>query len=142
MKKEFLWSLLSIIMVATISLGLSSCGSDDEDDDYASVPSGLIGTWYKVSGAEKYSMNFTFNSDGTGTGDESHNKIISYSSFVFTYKYKSNGDVVCDYTRVMVDEDGEQTGHGTMIFNYNGSKLIFTKTPNSSWVGCEFSKDW
>ena len=32
-KKDFLWSLLAIVMAATMSLGLSSCGSDDDDDE-------------------------------------------------------------------------------------------------------------
>lgn len=31
-KSAFLWSLLAIIMAATVSVGLSSCGDDDEDD--------------------------------------------------------------------------------------------------------------
>lgn len=140
MMKRFLWSLLTFIMVAMLNVGLSSCGDDDEGDS-ANVPSELIGTWYKISGPSKYSMNFTFNSDGTGKGDVSHNNIISYSSFVFTYSYKNNGDVICNYTRVMVDEESEQTGTGTMVFNYKNNKLTLSKAPNSSWEGCEFSKD-
>ena len=36
MKKKdllFLWSLLAILMVTTLSVGLSSCGSNDDDDE-------------------------------------------------------------------------------------------------------------
>ena len=141
-KKYFLWSILPLVAVVMFSICLMSCSSDDDDnDDYVSVPSDLIGTWHKTSGADKYNLTFTFNSDGTGIGDKSHKKIYSLATYSYTYKYKSNGDVVCDYTCVTVDEDGEQKGQGTMIFNYSDGKLTFTKAPNSSWVGCEFSKD-
>lgn len=30
-KKDFLWSLLAIMLVGSLSLGLSSCGDDDDD---------------------------------------------------------------------------------------------------------------
>ena len=140
-KKDFLWNVLAIVMVTMLSVGLSSCSRDDDEGSSANIPTGLLGTWYKTSGASKYSMNFTFNSDGTGKGDVSHNNIISYSSFSFTYRYKSNGDVTCDYTRVMVDEESEQTGTGTMVFNYSNGKLTLVQAPNSSWEGGEFSKD-
>lgn len=139
MKKFYYFGVFVIMMMATIFI---SCGSSDDDDDdkYASVPSELIGTWHKVSGADKYNLAFTFNSDGTGKGDKSHTRIYSIATYIYTYKYKSNGDIICDYTCVMVDEDGEQKGQGTMIFHYSDNKLTFTKAPNTSWVGCEFSK--
>ena len=141
-QKRFLWSLLSFMMVAMLNVGLSSCGSDDDGKGGgANIPAGLVGTWYKTSGASKYSMDFTFNSDGSGSGYVSNDRIVSFSNFVFTYSYKSNGDVICNYTRVMVDEDGEQTVTGMMTFNYNNGKLTFVDTPNNSWAGCVFSKD-
>ena len=30
-KKDFYWSLLSIIMMALLSVGISACGDDEED---------------------------------------------------------------------------------------------------------------
>lgn len=36
-KKEFLWSLLTTMMVGLLSVGLSSCGGDDADPDTVSV---------------------------------------------------------------------------------------------------------
>lgn len=36
-KKEFLWSLLTTMMVGLLSVGLSSCGGDDVDPDIVSV---------------------------------------------------------------------------------------------------------
>lgn len=39
-KKEFLWSLLAMLMVATLSVGLTSCGDDDDPDNVSvSMPS-------------------------------------------------------------------------------------------------------
>ena len=140
-KKDFFWSLLFMVIAGMLSTGLSSCSSDDDEEGSASIPPELIGTWYKSSGAGKYSMNFTFNSDGTGNGYVSHNNIISYSSFAYTYRYKSNGDVTCDYTRVMVDEESEQTVTGSMLFHYSNGKLTFVEAPNFSWVDSEFTKD-
>ena len=137
--KSKIYSLMAIVMMACLCVSFVSCG--DDDDDTTTAPKELFGSWYKTSGADKYSMSFTFDSDGTGYGNVSHNKIISYSAFTFTYKYKANGDVVCDYIREMVDEESEQTGSGSMTFNYNAGKLTFTKAPNSSWEGAVFSKD-
>ncbi len=141
MKKKFYYILMTLL-VAMLSIGFVAC--DKDDDESAPIPSNLIGTWYKVSGAYKYSLNFTFYSDGTGEGYASranNSGIASYSSFWFTYKYKSNGDIVCDYSRAMVDSNGEDTAKGTMIFNYSGSKLTLNSAPNISWEGSEFSKD-
>lgn len=37
-KKDFIWSLLTIVMIAMLSLGLSSCGEDDDDAGGGSMP--------------------------------------------------------------------------------------------------------
>lgn len=53
-KKDYLWSLLTLVMVAMLSLGLSSCG-DDDDDDVASgseLIDKLQGTWQFQKGTE------------------------------------------------------------------------------------------
>ncbi len=146
--RNLLWSFVAIIMVTMLSVGLSSCKKSEDGDNggndggnITNAPAGLIGTWYKTSGASKYSLNFTFKSNGTGEGKVEHNNIISYSTFAFTYTYKSNGDVTCKYTRIAIDEDGEQTGSGTMTFNYSNNKLTFTDAPNTSWIGAVFTKD-
>lgn len=54
-KKDFLWSLLTLVMVAMLSLGLSSCGDDDDEDDIASgseLVDKLQGTWQFQKGTE------------------------------------------------------------------------------------------
>lgn len=42
MNKKFLMSMLSIMMVALLSVGFVSCGDDDEEIDYSKA---IVGTW-------------------------------------------------------------------------------------------------
>ena len=50
-----------MIMVAMLSVGFASCGSDDDNKGGSNSP--LVGTWYNVSGS--YTTAWKFNSDGT-----------------------------------------------------------------------------
>ena len=129
---------MTIVMMAFVCGTFTACGGDD--DDSSTIPSGLIGTWYKVSGSYKYSMEFTFKSDGTGTGFVKHNSIISMSTFAFKYSYKSNGQVECSGVRVMADENGEDEASTKLTFQYADNKLTLTSAPNSSWEGAGFNK--
>ncbi len=137
-------SLMTIVMVALVSVSLTACGDEDDEDNGGngggSAPSELIGTWYKESGATKYSMSFTFNEGGSGTGRVSHNNIFSVSAFAFQYSYK-NGIVTCKGKRAMADEDGEQTIDTTLKFRLSSGKLTFTDAPNTAWIGAVLSKD-
>jgi len=53
-KKDYLWSLFTLVMLTMLSLGLSACGDDDDDD----ITSGselidkLQGTWQFQKGTE------------------------------------------------------------------------------------------
>ena len=53
-KKDFLWSLLAIVMAATLSVGLSSCSKDDDPELSISSPTSL-------------SINLQANGDGDKT---------------------------------------------------------------------------
>lgn len=139
--KKYLISLMTIMMVALASISFASCSSDDGDDGSAPIPQGLIGTWYKASGASKYTISVTFNADGSGYGRATHNRILSITSWVFTYKYKSNGDVVCDATETWVSEDGDDTFKRDMTFHYNNGKLTGIDSSNGNLTGCTFEKN-
>lgn len=58
---------MTIMMVAMLSVGFTSCGSDDENSDSASTS--IVGTWKIVGGDEwaqrKIGQLRTFNPDGT-----------------------------------------------------------------------------
>ena len=45
MKKNFLWSLLAIVLAATMNFGFISC-SDDDDETISNAS--LVGTWYEL----------------------------------------------------------------------------------------------
>ena len=64
-KKEFLWSLLAMLMVATLSVGLTSCGDDDDPDNVSvSMPSVNFGE----SGGSQ-SIQVTSNTKWTVSGN-------------------------------------------------------------------------
>ena len=144
--KKIIIILTTVFLTSSVCF-FTSCSKDNDSNsspstgtNSASIPSGLIGTWFKTSGTSRYSMNFTFNANGTGQGTINHNSIISYNAFTFTYTYRSNGDVVCTGTRVMADENGENTVPTSLTFQYNGSTLTLSKGDNSLWEGSTFSK--
>ena len=59
MKKNLLWSMLAILMVTMLSVGITACSSDDDDDK------AVVGTWSGQDGRDY--LTLTFKSDGTGT---------------------------------------------------------------------------
>ena len=70
-KKNYLLSLLATMMVAMLSLGFTSCGSDDDDDDNATGVAGietLYGTWQQTHGVAF--ENGAFHHDKDVSADE------------------------------------------------------------------------
>lgn len=65
MKKNYLLSLLAMIMVAMLSVGFASCGSDDDDDEItggSELVDKLQGTWQFQKGTETVmGMTITMN---------------------------------------------------------------------------------
>ena len=41
--KKYFWSMMTILMMAVMCVGLTACGSDDDDS-----PSGMVGVWKRV----------------------------------------------------------------------------------------------
>lgn len=41
--KKYFWSMMTILMMAVMCVGLTACGSDDDDS-----PSGMVGVWKQV----------------------------------------------------------------------------------------------
>lgn len=58
--KKYLFQLMSMLMVAVLSTGFASCGSDDEEND-----GGLIGIW--VEADDKPELKLIFQESGVGT---------------------------------------------------------------------------
>lgn len=140
MKKQ-LFGWMTIVLMVFACVGFVACGDkDDEEGGGDAIPSGLVGSWYKDSGAVKYSMTFTFKADGTGTGYSSHNNIYSEDAFSFTYTVKGS-TITCKGIRAHVDEDNDDTSNITLKFDYRGSTLTLTDAPQKLWIGAVFSKD-
>ena len=60
MKKNYLWSLLTIMMAAVLSVGFTSCGGDD-DDDLIPEPTPVSNTIRVTNGTGSFTFrNFTF----------------------------------------------------------------------------------
>lgn len=137
MKKNFIWSMFAIIMVTMLSVSLSACGSDDEEDGANSV----VGTWYRVEegGSLREIFSLTFKSNGTGSlsvkyeyqGEEPYTVSTSftYTSISNTKgtitgeEYDSYGTIVtmfCHYViignKMRVYEDG-----------YEDDYVVYTK---------------
>ena len=85
-KKNFLWSMLAIMMVAMLGVGFVACGGDDGDNS-----KGVVGTWSGQEG--KRYLTLTFKGDGTGTYISRYND--SYSGMeteTGTFTYIMEGD--------------------------------------------------
>lgn len=75
--KKYFYNLMTLMMVAVLSVGVSSCSKDD-DDDFNYSKESLYGTWkisqVKMSESGSYvswpmkATTATFNSDGTYSG--------------------------------------------------------------------------
>lgn len=110
MDKKVLLHLMTIMMVAMLSVGFTSCGSDDENSDSASTS--IVGTWKIVGGDEwaqrKIGQIWTFNADGTCDWGE----LSPYTN------WKLSGSNL-----LMVRDDGRTEKY---IFEFKNNQLYLT----------------
>lgn len=112
MNKKYLLHLLTITMIAMLSLGFASCGGDD-DDEPINVKSYILGTWrtfkavgyaqgesvtLQISKTGEYSeayIEMTFKSDGTVVGSRWEQDSNGVSRWVTEEaNYTVNGNIV------------------------------------------------
>ena len=103
MKKKNLFYLLSIVMVAMMSVSFVSCGDDDDNYYDPSVTTPLVGVW-QYQGPEdpsNYWWRLVFYKDGTGVETEYSNDgvtdITLNNKFNYTYR-SSTGQLIINYT--------------------------------------------
>ena len=117
MNKKFFMSLLSIMMVAMLSVGFTSCG-DDEDSIGGNSP--IVGSWSASN--SPWSYTFTFSSDGTG-----HGSGVTSSGSVIKYEFTWSGNttVKCKGVRVRAYSSGEvdTKSDWKTTFNVTGSTM-------------------
>ena len=127
MKKNFIWSLLAIMLAAVMSVGFIAC--DDDDDNSASVDSAIVGKWYSIrswgfvgrdlradgsyygteceSGKtpEWYRWGSWSASNGTLTIVDEIDKEEGKEDYIDVYTYTISSD---GKTLYLVDEDGDK----------------------------------
>lgn len=63
--EKLLKSLFLTLFVLTLSVGMTSCGDDDDDAPAGDVTFSIVGTWYEIS--DDATVTVVFNKDGKGT---------------------------------------------------------------------------
>jgi len=94
MKKMYFWSLLTFMMVAMLSIGFVSCGSDDDNDSSDGI---LVGEWqecesdgvFRNDATDYEVMHMRLRADGTGDWwsvskgkEDSHKYSFNYSGSI------------------------------------------------------------
>ena len=116
MKKKYFWSLLTMIMVAMLSVCFASCSSDD-DNDGSFKSSDLVGTWKSI---KTETHIYTFNADGTVDGWSTYSH-WSYSDGKLYMTRSNNGRIETwlveykDNLLYLTLPDGEATEYKTLM---------------------------
>ena len=74
MIKKYLLGMFALLMVATLSVGFTSCGDDDDEELFGGGKTGkggvtasyFVGTWRLIDAFDQ-EIVFTFKSNGTGS---------------------------------------------------------------------------
>lgn len=83
MKKNFFWSMLTIMVVAMLSMTFVSCS--DDDDEVVKESSSIVGTWeWRDDESEDYDI-ITFRKDGTGTWSQYYDDESEIENFSYQY---------------------------------------------------------
>lgn len=122
MKTVNIFKFMTAVMTVVFLLGVTSCGSDDKDDQASNIPSNLYGTWSGSVTTQKTgsvrSLSVTFNSDNTGS--------FRYSSRVYyrvaEFSYSMSGNTI-KCKGVIVGEDGVINDFNQQ-FEYHNSYLV------------------
>lgn len=105
-KKNFIWSMLAIVMAATLSIGLSSCKKDDPDPDMVSVS--LPSVNFQESGGTQ-SVPITSNTNWTVGGNPSWLTVTPMSG-------SGNGSIM-----LTAQANTEESGRNCVLFIQAGS---------------------
>ncbi len=123
MKKNYFLFLLVTTIMASFSIGFSSCSSDD-DDEGNDVKNTILGTWEETDYTDG-TWQWTFNTNGNGIcnvvstyQDYSFNFTYTLNENVLTISGKENGKPYSDTYSVTFSSDKKTM---TWIEQYNGN---------------------
>lgn len=149
MNKKNLWNLLSIMMIAILSIGFVSCSKDDDKSNNegdnptqeTTSQQKLLGTWYVVWQSTELVeiQGYTFNADGTATGYEGKLRASD--------NYTPRGEqYACHYTfagnTLSIREDGDgDTETYTVTFNEDGTMTLHKSNGKEEDVYTRLSND-
>lgn len=88
MKKNIFLFLLVMTIMASFSIGFSSCSSDD-DGEGNDVKNTILGTWEETDYTDG-TWQWTFNTNGNGIC----NVVSTYQDYSFNFTYTLNGNVL------------------------------------------------
>lgn len=118
--KQFLWSLLALMMIAIAGVGISACGDDDDDSG-----SGIEGSW--TGTLDKRTLTLTFKSNYTGTWVTKYESSyygtqIENGTFTYTLNGSNKGTAVVKFTD---SSYGSYSGSFTQTFTFTieGNKM-------------------
>lgn len=152
-KKNYLWSLLTIVMLAVLSVGFVSCGDDDDDEitGGSELVDKLQGTWQFQKGTETV-MGMTITMDRSslsemkksmeqmmGTRVEFWDETLSFSgSKVNGVNYKLDGN------KLILDGMDAMEGISISVKNISSSTMILREEINMEGISLtadmEYSK--
>ncbi len=157
-KKDFLWSLLAIVMAATLSVGFTACGEDDPDPELTVSPEKLdfgvnadsksfsitsnVG-WTVVSNKEWITVNQPSGSDnGSVYVDVEKNEDFSERSGRITITASKGGIIrYVDVKQSGIEAKLEVSPTTPQLLSEKGSTVTLTVTATGKWSlsGCP---DW
>lgn len=132
MKKNYVYVMLTMLMVAFASFGFTACGDDDDDDELEggsnSSQNVLVGSWYtswdKDTSSSGTSGNetWTFRNDGTGSysgANQSYDRNGKKDGSPYTWNENFRYELI-EYDTYLKT--------GTFILRHSGSSNYSTKT--------------
>ena len=127
-KKDFLWSLLAIVMAATLSVGIASCSNDDDDDGLGLSESQIrsylesgSGVWVITEKGEGETFRMIFQ-DGKTTGFAD---LLGSASSYWLTPYSVKGDLVYIEDKVADEYHGDVLEGGIRITKLTASTIEF-----------------
>ena len=131
MKKNNLILSFAFLLIGLFCVGLSSCGSDD--DEGGSIDQNLVGTWYR--NGSSYTAGWRFNANGTcieGEWSRGGSERFNTEREASTH-WSTNGN------KLTVRGDGETWSYIYSISN-DGNTLTLTEADDDSDFGGTYTK--
>lgn len=141
-KKDFLWSLLTIVMVAVLSVGFVSCGDDDDDDPVPEPEPPTLSvektTVTFSAGGGNTSITVTSNTSWSVSGGDSWLTVTKSSTTVNLSALKNESTEKKETTITVKTDDGSLSQPITVtiegaeqILELSGVDAAFDKTDNT-----------